>query len=283
MQKALLSIAAATLSMLWAATGYSQDASEYLVCQDIGGFKDYRCACGTGKGIVGPADHFGEDHNDINCTVTYHSMAQRLTVKAEVTRHTDAPDAIMWLLHEIDKEYRTYYGAPDPGYIIKNINGNTLYAFESAGWDYRWISGNNVIRLEYHDSKMTKPEPMEVVRAYLSKHPSTLSATTTSELRSVSNKTKWIKDEMDRRLWLCDKWFLQSTLKKADEKHVREEPVQSMNVFLDYREKYFGIKAAGEKNVLASYLNSNNGVEIKAKLTEYKKWWAVNKDKALSR
>ncbi len=265
--------------MLWAATGYSQDASEYLVCQDIGGFKEHRCACGTGKGIVGPADHFGEDHSDVNCTVTYHSMAQRLTVKAEVTRHTDPPDAITWLPHEMDKEYRTYYGAPDPGYIIKNINGHTLYTFGSAGWDYRWISGNNVIRLEYHDSQMTKPEPMEVVRAYLAKYPSTLSATTTPELRSVSKKTKWIKDEMDRRLWLCDKWFH----KKADEKHVREEPVESMNVFLNYRERYFGVQAADEKNLLASYLKSNKVTEIKEKLAEYKKWWAMNKDKGISR
>ena len=78
---------------------------------------------------------------------------------------------------------------------------------------------------------------------------------------------------------MCDKWFY----KKADEKHVREEPVQSMNVFLNYREKYFGVEAAGEKKLLASYLKSNNGAEIKAKLTEYKKWWAMNKDSVVSR
>ncbi len=39
--------------------------------------------------------------------------------------------------------------------------------------NYRWISGNKVIMLEYHDTGMTKPEPIEAVRAYLAKHPST--------------------------------------------------------------------------------------------------------------
>lgn len=50
-----------------------------------------------------------------------------------------------------------------------------------------------------------------------------------------------------------------------------------MNVFLDYREKYFGIKAADEKNLLASYLSTNNGTGIKTKLAEYESWWTAHK------
>jgi hypothetical protein len=42
------------------------------------------------------------------------------------------------------------------------------------------------------------------------------------------------------------------------------------------------MKAADEKNLLAAYLNTNNGTGIKAKLDEYKKWWVVNKEKAIS-
>jgi hypothetical protein len=55
-----------------------------------------------------------------------------------------------------------------------------------------------------------------------------------------------------------------------------------MTVFLDYREKYYEVKAADEKNLLAGYLNTNNGTGIKVKLAEYKNWWAVNKSKAIS-
>ena len=87
---------------------------------------------------------------------------------------------------------------------------------------------------------------------------------------------------MDRRLWLCDKWFMQLQLRKVEEKQVYQESVKSMNIFLDYREKYFGIKAADEKNLLAGYLNTNNGTGIKAKLKEYKDWWVVNKDKSIN-
>ena len=129
---------------------------------------------------------------------------------------------------------------------------------------------------------MTKPEPLELVQAYLAKHPSTLATMTSADLRTTANKAAWIKDEMDRRLWLCDKWFMQLQLRKIEEKQVYQESVKSMNTFLDYREKYYGIKATDEKNLLAGYLAQNNGTGIKAKLTEYKNWWTVNKDKAIN-
>ncbi len=63
---------------------------------------------------------------------------------------------------------------------------------------------------------------------------------------------------MDRRLWLCDKWFLNLSIKKDGEKQVREEILDSMNIFLNYREKYFGVKAGDEKNLLAGDFTANN-------------------------
>lgn len=281
-RKALVSLAAATIITIWAAPGISQDASDVLVCQDIGSFnKILNCVCRTGRGILVTADHFGEDHKDVDCYVTYYSKAQRMTVNAEVTLQADPPMAIKWLLHEVDRDFRTYYGAPNPGYIIKNIDGNTLYTFESKGRNYRWISGNKVIMLEYHDTGMTKPEPIEVIKAYLAKHPSTLLITSTPELRSASNEIQWIKEEVDRRLWLCDKWFLNLSIKKDGVQQVREEILDSMNIFLNYREKYFGVKAEEEKKLLAGYFTANNSAGFKSKLAEYKDWWAANKDKMI--
>jgi hypothetical protein len=55
-----------------------------------------------------------------------------------------------------------------------------------------------------------------------------------------------------------------------------------MNIFLNYREKYYGIQAMDDKDVLAGYLRANNGTAIKAKLAEYKNWWSVNKEKAIN-
>ena len=105
---------------------------------------------------------------------------------------------------------------------------------------------------------------------------------TLAQLRSAAGKTQWIKDEMDRRLWLCDKWFGQLSAGKTDQKTALDAIVKSMNVFLDYREKYYGIKAADEKNLIEGYLYSDNSTGITTKLTEYKTWWAAHKGDSIS-
>ena len=76
-QKVLVSIAAATIIALWAAAGHAQDASDALVCHDVGSFNIIlNCVCRTGRGILVAADHFGEDHRDVSCDVTYYSVPQ---------------------------------------------------------------------------------------------------------------------------------------------------------------------------------------------------------------
>ena len=153
----------------------------------------------------------------------------------------------------------------------------------SGGWDYRWLSDNNkVIHIAYTDLQMTKPESIEVVKAYLIKHPSILTSMTSADLRTAQNETQWIKDEMERRLWLCDKWFYQLQLGKVQQSDAFQAAVKRMNIFLDYREKYHGIKAVDEKNLLASYLNTGNGTGIKTKLSEFKNWWAANTGNAIT-
>jgi hypothetical protein len=282
--KTLLSIAASAIMLIWATGGYSQNASDYLVCQDLGNFKKYGCTCGTGAGTLMPVDHFGGDHNDISCTVIYHSMEQRMGIDVEVTKHAGA-DSDKWLLHELESSFR---GRTKTGQLgarlyesasIREINGNNIIDYGNV--DYRWISNYVVIYIHYVDLEGAKPEPLEIVNAYLAKFPSTISLTD-NDLKSQTHSIQWIKDEMDRRLWLCDKWFSQLQLQKVQQGEALQAAVKSMNIFLDYREKYFGVKAANEKNLLASYLNINNGTKIKAKLDEYKSWWATNKASAIS-
>jgi hypothetical protein len=55
-----------------------------------------------------------------------------------------------------------------------------------------------------------------------------------------------------------------------------------LKVFLDYREKYYGISAGEEKQALYGYLQSLNEKEIRKKLTEYKQWWAEYKTKPIN-
>jgi len=162
------------------------------------------------------------------------------------------------------------------------MDSNTIMAAGSGGWTYRWVSVNKVFHIEYTDLQMEKPEPLEVVRAYLTKHPSSLPLITSTDLRTHDNRTIWIKDEMDRRLWLGDKWFLQLQMGKVELHEALQAIVKSMNVFLDYREKYYNISAKGEKELLSKYLEANDGTSIKKKLTEYKTWWSVNKTKSIN-
>ncbi len=90
------------------------------------------------------------------------------------------------------------------------------------------------------------------MRAYLQKHPSTIPATLVLDKAHEEN---WIKDEMERRLWLCEKWFLHLQMGKVNLDETLDAVVKSMGVFLDYREKYYGIRSKEEKLTLLTYLN----------------------------
>ena len=273
--------------------GYSQTASDYLIIQDIGSYKLARPEklfpgeppiggprMYSGAGVLTPTGHM-PDHVDATFEAMYLGETGLPSPTVQVTKHTGS-DSDKWLLHEVDRDFRTYYGIPGEIYGPRLIDGQTILEAFAGGGNYRWLSGNKVIMIEYHDSQLTKPEPIEIVKAYLAKHPSTLQSMTLAQLRSPENKTKWIKDEMERRLWLCDKWYMQFQLGKVQQKDMLKELVDHMTVFLNYREKYYGISAKDERNALSNYLSQNNGTAIKAKLTEHNTWWTANKTKAIN-
>lgn len=229
----------------------------------------------TAPGILAGADHFDTDHDDTVYEIVYESDVTDLGVRVQITQHAGS-DSDRWLLHELERGFRKskslheIYVAPNP---IREISGNKIW----YTWGYyRWLSNNIIISIEYSDIPGTKPEPLEVVQAYLSKFPSTITFTN-SEVKDRSHSDQWLKNEMERRLWLCDKWFGQLELGKVDQDTALKGTVKSLNKFLDYREKYFGLKASGEKQSLWEYEQANNEAGIRAKLQEYKDWWAKNK------
>jgi len=280
-------------SWLAQAEGFSS-LSDCLVVEDIArySFRAQSARMGNGSGAVGLTGHF-RDHMDVICTGSYSNINEIrglpidearekiISVDVEVTQHAGS-DSDKWLLHELDMDFRNYYGLPGRSYGPRQIEGQTILEDAAGGRNYRWMSGNKLIVIEYHDAQMTKPEPLEVVKAYLAKHRSTLTPMKLAELRSPEMKTIWIKDEMDRRLWLCDKWFLHVQLGKADLSEVLQTVVKYLSVFLDYRERYYGIAAREEKIRLLGYLELKDGTAIKNKLSEYKTWWSVNKAKSIS-
>lgn len=254
----------------------SQTASDYLIIADIGTYKKITKGGPSGSILAG-ADHFGTDHKDYSYGISYVNDESKVWIDVQVTI-TLGSDSDKWLLHEVESKYRSTskMGPLISGSEVRDFNGNKVLNWIS----YSWVSNNFVVNINWTPKPdVNNAEPIEIIQAYLQKFPSTIPA---SFVLDKAHDIAWIKDEMDRRLWLCDKWFMQLQLGKVQQPQVLQESAKSMNLFLDYREKYYGLKAADEKNLLSGYIMQNDGTGIKAKLDEYKKWWAANKDKAIN-
>jgi hypothetical protein len=273
----------------------AQSVSDHLILNDIETFRisrpqaffEGRPPIGgprvnqNNSGVLSGTDHF-QDHADTTYKVMHiDNTNAKPSPEVEVTQHTGG-DSDRWLLHELDAEFRTYYGIPGKSYGPEQINGQTILQDDVAGGNYRWLSGNKVIEITYRDSQMTKPEPLEIVKAYIVKHPSTIASFTLQELRHNTNVTKWIKDEIDRRLWLCDKWNAQFQAGQVTQKDLLYNLNRSLGVFLNYRQKYYSVPATDDLTAMSVYMQNNDLVSIQKKLTEYKTWWAKHKEKSIS-
>ena len=120
-----------------------------------------------------------------------------------------------------------------------------------------------------------KTEPIEVIKAYLAKHPSTVPAMTIDDAHNES----WIKDEMERRLWICDKWLSAYEAKTASLKDTVYNLDKSFGVFLKYRDKYYAVRAKTDLREVYTYKQKRDITGMKAKLVELRQWWTDNKDK----
>lgn len=269
--------------------------NDCLITSDIGKYvysSEYS-RLGNASGVVDGADHFDLDHSDTFCEGKYSNLGELqgltrkekrnkiLSVNIEVTQHTGG-ESDRWLLHEVDKGFRTSLGIPGDAYWQRKINGQSILESGAGGRTYRWVSGNKVINIEYTDAQITKPEPLEVVQAYLAKFPSTIEPVNLQQLRSSENVIKWIKDEMDRRLWLCDKWNAEFQAGQAIQKDLLYNLNRSVGVFLNYRQKYYGVSAKSDLEALFGYKQKTDIASIQKKLTEYKVWWAKHKDERIS-
>ena len=278
MRKAILLIA----TLLMPIVSYSQEIDNYLIREDIGSYKRITKGGPSGNLLAG-AKHFGADHTDRSNGIAYVNDEDKMWVDVQVTQHAGG-DSDKWLLHEVEDSYRDgdteSLGLLTGSTILRKIGANRLLYLGLGGGSFSWISNNVVVEISYTDLQGTKPEPLEVVQAYLQKFPSTIPA---NLVLDKAHDEQWIKDEMERRLWLCDKWLQQLDEGKLEQYKVLSEVVDDhLDVFLGYREKYYGISAAEDKQTLSGYLLAKNEKEIRNKLTEYKQWWAENKTKPIN-
>ena len=144
---------------------------------------------------------------------------------------------------------------------------------------YTWTSGQKVIEIKYTDLQRTKSEPKEVVKAYLQKHPSSIPTTLVFD---QDHDIQWIKDEMERRIWLGDKWFVWQAGGNTTIRDTLQKVSDNITIFLDYRQKYFGINGDSDKENLYQLVSTQNLQGVKDKLSEYKTWWSNNKTDSIN-
>ena len=126
---------------------YAQNPSDYLILQNIGSYKFSTQSVNPvtdevkqipgytilkNAGVLISTGHFRLDHKDITYKTDYESDVADLGVEIQVTQHAGS-DSDRWLLHEVDRNFRNYYGQPGDSYVMRQINGNTVMAAGSGG------------------------------------------------------------------------------------------------------------------------------------------------------
>ena len=273
---------------------YSQAISDYLILQDIGVYQIDKPRkhlpgeppwggpkVGKNAGVVG-GSHF-PDHIDMSYVVMYLGPDSYVSPIVTITQHSGG-DSDKWLLHEVEISYRSSkterLGMLLQGAFTRNIGTYKVFSHGIGGGGYTWLSNNNVVvDISYTSLVAGKPKPTEIVQAYLAKFPSVIPATLAL---NSAHDVIWIKDEIERRLWLCDKWLLRIQPGDAELYDRLDSLVSNMTVFLDYREKYFGVSAKNEKKLLLNYLSKKDDASIKSKLQEYKVWWSAHKGDSIT-
>ena len=133
---------------------------------------------------------------------------------------------------------------------------------------------NSIQYYMYQHDKLT-------TNMYLTKFSSSI-ALTDNDLKAKPHNEQWIKDEMERRLWLCDKWFVRVESDRSRLSSTLKTIADHMAVFLNYRDKYYGISSKDDGLALMGYLDAKNEAGIRIRLTEYKNWWNVNKARSIN-
>lgn len=266
--------------MMLPSLGFTQGTGDYLILNDIGEyvFRPKRIITIGNAGVLVPTGHFA-GHGDMTYEGIYIHPQTYIGVTVQVTQHSGS-DSDRWLLHEVEDGYRDsdkLEETLDTNVQIRTIDGNNLFFIGIyGGKSYTWISNNNiVIDIGCSSCPNTKPEPLEVVRAYLAKFPSSITMTD-AEAKSRAHNEQWLKDEMERRIWLSEKWM---ALIKAQNKPDELDKVRKhLEVFLKYREKYLGVKVTDkELSGLIRAEEKRDVVGMEEKVKGYREWWDEHK------
>lgn len=241
-------------------TGKILDAQGYIIWRN--------------PGIFAEASHFGLDHKDITYETSYDKGGSIIDV--QITQHQGS-ESDRWLLHEMEDRFRSENDL-NLTYVSKNpltdVDGNWIWHTKDR---YEWLSDYTVISIQVANPTDIEIEPLDLLKAYLKKFPSTISLTP-DKIGRVSHTLKWLSDEMERRLWLCEKWLEQGEKSKTGHKNVLYEATKNIEIFLTYQHKYYKSDITeNEKSLLKGYIDQNNESALMSKVKTYKNWLQANR------
>lgn len=198
-------------------------------------------------------------------------------------------DSTQWIAHEIEEPFRDgemeTLGLLTDRSVLRKFEANKVYMIAIGGETFRWLSGNILVEISHVDLQAEKPEPLEVVRAYLQKYPSTIDMSD-AQLKDQDHTKQWIKEEFERLLWVSERWV--SLLKDGDaqNKEKLRTAAKHLEEFANYRKAYFKplFGHALDKDIeLLQTAHMRPGQEefIRAKLADYQKWWAGHRNSSI--
>jgi len=276
-----------------------EDVSEYLILEEIGGYsvRTKRKNVLTlqvetlpgyiirkSPGILLKTDHFQLDHDDKTYEAYYEDSNIGSYARVQVTLHAGS-NSDQWLLHEVESNFRKgKYGGMLTLDQLKTMDGQTIFYSKSKDREktYCWLSNHMVVHMKFSVlSKYEQEEErehVELLKAYLRKFPSTVPSI---KLGQKYDKD-WVKNEMDRRLWLCNSWMAWMHGGGEDFDWKFKNVIYQLYGFLDYRDFYYknGVErylkknfGVDEKKVLWGYYRQKDEAAMKNQLEEYRRWW----------
>jgi hypothetical protein len=267
--------------------------ADYLILHDIGTFKIDKLQ----KHLPGEppsggpstyqlaelkGSHHFQDHIDTVYKVTYLGASEGLAAPTVyVTQHVGG-ESDRWLLHELELPLESgdkgEFGKRSKSAILRKIGNNAILWYAGRNGEYSWVSDKITVSIEYGhmNGADIRTEPTEIVKAYLSKYPSTIPID--YPFNKSSHDDERAMTEVTRRLWLCDRWLSQIRPNEDLKLHNKlDNAIDNIKVIINYRVKYYRDisrdEAAKEEYILSELLRNNDEKGIRSNLATYSSWW----------
>lgn len=266
--------------------------SDYLILQDIGPYRIDRPQKDMpgeppwgGPRIYQLAElkssyHF-QDHIDTVYKAMYLGGTEGIAAPTVFVTHHAGGDSDRWLLHEMELTMESAdkdeFGRRAKSAVLRKINNNAVFCSPGRNGKYAWVGNKITVLIEYGhmEDANRQAEPTEIVEAYLKKFPSTIPLD--YPFNEASHDDDRARTEVNRRLWLSEKWLAHIQPNDPELHGKLAEVVDCIKEIVTYRERFYRDisrdSAKKETSLLSELLQRSDEEAIRSKLGEYSSWW----------